>query len=88
MAPKAAVLAVAGRYEAVMDEKNLDAWLAKLEAAELFAFDTETTSLEYMNAEIVGCPSAVRAGQAAYVPLAHDYAGCAGAARSRAGAER
>ncbi len=73
LAPKAAVLAVAGRYEAVMDEKNLDAWIAKLEAAELFAFDTETTSLEYMKAEIVGLSLAVKSGEAAYVPLAHRY---------------
>ena len=49
-------------------------WIETLEAAELFAFDTETTSLDYMQAEIVGLSFAVKAGEAAYVPLAHRYA--------------
>ena len=61
-------------YTAVLDEKTLDTWIAKLEAAEYFAFDTETTSLEYMRAEIVGLSFAVKAGEAAYVPMAHSYA--------------
>ena len=65
--------APAGAYTAVLDEKTLDAWLERLEAAEIFAFDTETTSLEYMKAEIVGLSFAVKAGEAAYVPLAHRY---------------
>jgi DNA polymerase-1 len=68
-----AASAPAGAYTAVLDEKTLDAWLTRLEAAELFAFDTETTSLEYMRAEIVGLSFAVKAGEAAYVPLAHRY---------------
>ncbi|HLW75298.1 MAG TPA: DNA polymerase I, partial [Gammaproteobacteria bacterium] len=68
-----AASAPAGAYTAVLDEKTLDAWLARLETAELFAFDTETTSLEYMKAEIVGLSFAVKAGEAAYVPLAHRY---------------
>ncbi|HEV2333667.1 MAG TPA: 5'-3' exonuclease H3TH domain-containing protein, partial [Gammaproteobacteria bacterium] len=71
---KAAAPAPAGEYTAVLDEKTLDAWIAKLEAAEYFAFDTETTSLEYMRAEIVGLAFAVKAGEAAYVPVAHSYA--------------
>ena len=54
---------------------QLDEWLKKLEGAELFAFDTETTSLEYMKAEIVGVSFAVAPGKAAYLPLRHDYAG-------------
>ena len=62
-------------YETVLDEARLDAWLAELEAAELFAFDTETTSLDYMQAQIVGVSFAVEPGRAAYVPLAHGYAG-------------
>jgi DNA polymerase-1 len=62
-------------YETVLDEATLDAWIARLEAAELFAFDTETTSLEVMNAELVGLSFAVEAGHAAYVPVAHRYTG-------------
>ena len=62
-------------YEVVTDEASLDAWLTQLEQADLFAFDTETTSLDYMEARIVGVSFAVEAGRAAYVPLAHDYPG-------------
>jgi DNA polymerase I len=62
-----------GEYTMVTDEKTLDAWLAKIAAAEYFAFDTETTSLEYMKAEIVGLSLAVKSGEACYVPLAHRY---------------
>ena len=62
-------------YATVLTEADFNAWLKKLEKAELFAFDTETTSLDYMKAEIVGLSFAVVAGEAAYVPLAHDYAG-------------
>jgi len=59
----------------VLDHAVLDEWLAKLQGATLFAFDTETTSLDYMVAEVVGVSFAVEAGAAAYVPLAHDYPG-------------
>ena len=59
----------------VLDQAVLDEWLAKLRGATLFAFDTETTSLDYMVAEVVGVSFAVEAGAAAYVPLAHDYPG-------------
>ncbi len=55
----------------VLDLPALEVWLARLEAAELFAFDLETDSLEYMHARIVGCSFAVEPGHAAYVPLAH-----------------
>ena len=58
-------------YQIIFDQAELDEWLAKLEKAELFAFDTETTSLNYMEAEIVGFSFAIEAGIAAYVPLAH-----------------
>ena len=71
--PKPVPPAAAGHYEAVMDEKSLETWIEKLKAAPLFAFDTETTSLEYMKAEIVGLSLAVKSGEAAYVPLAHQY---------------
>ena len=65
----------AAAYEILFDPAGLDAWLARLEAAELFAFDTETTSLDYIQARIVGLSFAVAAGAAAYVPLAHTYVG-------------
>jgi len=63
------------RYETILEQKAFDIWLNKLKQAELFAFDLETTSLDYMQAEIVGCSFAVTSGEAAYVPLAHDYEG-------------
>ena len=62
-------------YEAITTDKQLAAWLAKLEKAPLFAFDTETTSLDYMQAEIVGMSFCIEPGHAAYLPLAHDYPG-------------
>jgi len=75
--PEAAVLAPAMSvdYDIVTSQADLDAWLARLREAPLFAFDTETTSLDYMEARIVGVSFAVEAGRAAYVPLAHDYLG-------------
>ncbi len=69
------VEAVEVSYDIVTDQEVLDAWLAKLRAADLFAFDTETTSLDYMEAQVVGVSFAVEPGEAAYVPLAHDYLG-------------
>ena len=69
-------VATAGRhYELVLEREALDRWLEKLSRAELIAFDTETTSLDYMQAEIVGVSFAIEPGHAAYVPLAHDYPG-------------
>lgn len=62
-------------YETVLDEDRFNYWLNILQQAELFAFDTETTSLDYMQAEIVGVSFAVEAGKAAYVPVAHQYPG-------------
>lgn len=62
-------------YETIDTEPALEAWLQRLAAADLFAFDTETTSLDYMRAEIVGLSFAVEPYRAAYVPLAHDYPG-------------
>jgi len=59
----------------ILDQATFDAWLARLNNATLFAFDTETTSLDYMVAEVVGVSFAVEVGAAAYVPLAHDYPG-------------
>lgn len=71
----AATPAVKGHYEAVLTEADLNRWIRQLETAELFAFDTETTSLDYTQAAIVGVSFAVKAGEAAYVPLAHTYPG-------------
>jgi DNA polymerase-1 len=73
--PESAPAAAPGKsdYETVLNEEQLERWLAKLDEAELFAFDTETTSLDYSKARIVGVSFAVEPGQAAYVPLAHDY---------------
>ena len=64
-----------GEYELVTTQAQLDAWLEKLRGAELVAFDTETTSLDAMRADIVGLSLAVEPGQACYVPLGHDYPG-------------
>ncbi|HXP64498.1 MAG TPA: DNA polymerase I [Steroidobacteraceae bacterium] len=62
-------------YHKVMSEEELDIWLQKLKDAPLVSFDTETDSLDYMRAQIVGVSFAVAPGEAAYVPLGHDYAG-------------
>jgi len=61
--------------ETILDEKTFTAWLAKLTNAEMFAFDTETTDLDYTKALVVGVSFAVEAGHAAYVPVAHTYPG-------------
>ena len=60
-------------YETILTQNHFDQWLQKLDQAGQFAFDTETTSLNYTDAEIVGVSFAIEAGKAAYVPLAHDY---------------
>ena len=65
----------ARQYETVVTWEQFESWLARLRAAPLFAFDTETTSLDYMNAEIVGVSFCIEPGIAAYVPVGHDYAG-------------
>ncbi|EPS8830109.1 DNA polymerase I [Vibrio parahaemolyticus] len=61
------------QYETILDEASFNAWLEKLKAAELFAFDSETNSLDYMVANLVGLSFAIDEGMAAYVPVAHDY---------------
>ncbi|OUR70754.1 DNA polymerase I [Methylophaga sp. 41_12_T18] len=66
---------VAANYETILTEERLQHWLQQLQQAELFAFDTETTSLNYLDARIVGLSFAVKAGEAAYLPLTHDYPG-------------
>ncbi|MGB1221863.1 MAG: DNA polymerase, partial [Alcanivoracaceae bacterium] len=62
-------------YVTVTDDATFSHWLEKLQHAALFAFDTETTSLDYMEAKLVGVSFAVAPGEAAYVPVAHDYPG-------------
>jgi DNA polymerase-1 len=72
----AAPAAAADRdYATLSSPADFDAWLGKLAAAEYFAFDTETTDLQYMQAEIVGLSFSVQPGEAAYVPVAHTYPG-------------
>ncbi|MCG7982985.1 MAG: DNA polymerase I [Candidatus Thiodiazotropha lotti] len=67
--------AVEADYQTILSQAELLKWLKRLSSSELFAFDTETTSLDYMQAELVGISFAVSPGEAAYVPLAHDYPG-------------
>ena len=62
-------------YLTITTMVELEKWIGEMESAALFAFDTETTSLDYMQAEIVGISFAVAAGKAAYVPMKHDYEG-------------
>lgn len=71
----APVAAIETDYRCILDEAEFDGWLEQLKVAPLFAFDTETTSLDYMEARIVGVSFAVEAGKAAYVPFGHDYLG-------------
>ncbi|MGH8551263.1 MAG: DNA polymerase I [Methylococcales bacterium] len=67
--------AAATKYETILTDADLGKWLERLSKAELFAFDTETTSLNYAEARIVGVSFAIEPGHAAYVPLAHEYPG-------------
>lgn len=62
-------------YDIVFNQSHFNDWLEKLKQSSAFAFDTETTSVDYMKAELVGLSFAVNVGKAAYVPLAHDYLG-------------
>jgi DNA polymerase-1 len=61
------------QYDIILDKSAFNDWLDKLSASDAFAFDTETTSVSYMKAELVGVSFAVAVGKAAYVPLTHDY---------------
>lgn len=70
-APKAPETA----YETIYNDAQFQAWLKKLNAAELIAFDTETTGLNYMQADVVGVSFSCKAGEAAYLPFGHDYEG-------------
>ncbi|MHB8813433.1 MAG: 5'-3' exonuclease H3TH domain-containing protein, partial [Steroidobacteraceae bacterium] len=70
-----ALPAVARNYETLRRWEDLERWIAKLRDAELITFDAETTSLDYMRAQIVGLSFCIEPGTAAYLPLSHDYAG-------------
>lgn len=63
------------KYETILDLGQFKGWLQRLEQADYFAFDTETTSIDYMEAELVGLSFSITPGKAAYVPVAHDYVG-------------
>jgi DNA polymerase I len=71
--PEATENTATAHYDIITTFDQLDAWLARLEKSALIAIDTETTSLDYMKAEIVGLSFAVQTGEAAYLPLAHNY---------------
>jgi len=73
--PPAAALSAPGEYESILTQAQLDAWIAKLQAADEFALDTETDSLDPMRANLVGISFAVDTGRAAYLPLGHDSPG-------------
>jgi len=60
-------------YDIIYTEDDFNTWIKKLKAADYFAFDTETTSVDYMKADLVGLSFAIEPGKAAYVPVAHDY---------------
>ncbi|MBT5577842.1 MAG: DNA polymerase I [Porticoccaceae bacterium] len=62
-------------YQTVLTQEHFDLWINKISSAELVAVDTETTSLDYMQAKLVGISVAVAAGKAAYIPFGHDYLG-------------
>ncbi len=64
-----------GNYEIIMTEEQFVPWLERLQNADLISVDTETTSLDYMMAEIVGLSFSVKSGEAVYIPVAHDYVG-------------
>jgi DNA polymerase-1 len=69
------VVEVATQYETVLNQARFEAWLAKLEAADLIAFDTETTGLDAQRAALVGLSFAVTPHEACYIPLTHSYLG-------------
>jgi DNA polymerase-1 len=68
-------VAIDVEYDTILDQDVLDNWLTKINEKGIFAFDTETTDLDAMQAEIVGLSFSIEPGSAAYVPLAHDYPG-------------
>lgn len=68
-------LSVPGEYETVLTAEQLQAWVERLQQADLISFDTETDALDAMRARLVGISLAVEPGRAAYIPVGHDYPG-------------
>jgi DNA polymerase-1 len=66
---------ISKEYQTVLTEADFNSWIGKIKTAELVAVDTETTSLDYMAAKLVGISLAVVPGEAAYIPFGHDYLG-------------
>jgi DNA polymerase I len=64
-----------GNYETILTQNRFNTWLKTIDSASLVALDTETTSINYMEAELVGISLAVETGTAAYIPVAHNYPG-------------
>ncbi len=73
--PEGCSIQAEAEYSTIFEQAEFDAWLERLKAAECFAFDTETTSLDAQKAQLVGVSFAIEAGKAAYVPLGHSYMG-------------
>ncbi len=67
------VTPIEAKYQTILQKEALEAWLVRIKQAGYFAFDTETTSLNYMDAELVGLSIAINPGEAAYIPVAHEY---------------
>ncbi|MCV6638500.1 DNA polymerase I [Candidatus Albibeggiatoa sp. nov. NOAA] len=63
------------QYQTILTQDEFDTWLQRLQQTDCFAFDVETNSLDYLNAELVGLSFSLQSGEAAYVPVAHDYMG-------------
>ncbi|MEA9732470.1 DNA polymerase I [Xanthomonas campestris] len=68
-------LSAPGQYETILTQAQLDSWIARLRAAGQFAFDTETDSLDALQANLIGLSVAAEPGQAAYLPFGHDFPG-------------
>ncbi|WP_019341383.1 DNA polymerase I [Stutzerimonas stutzeri] len=73
--PEGCSIQAEAEYSTIFEQAEFDAWLERLKAADCFAFDTETTSIDAQKAQLVGVSFAIEAGQAAYVPLGHSYMG-------------
>ncbi|WP_417797008.1 DNA polymerase I [Stutzerimonas nitrititolerans] len=75
VAPEDCSIQAEAQYDTLLEQAEFDAWLARLQAADCFAFDTETTSIDAQQAQLVGVSFAIETGKAAYVPLCHSYMG-------------
>jgi DNA polymerase-1 len=74
-APTTQTETITAQYDTITEMDHLQQWISRLQSAPYFALDTETDALDYMQANIVGLSFAIKAGKAAYVPVAHDYLG-------------